>query len=216
MNSGALALLLAHAVGADLDQIGARLGVERLAGEGDEGLRRRIQLAPEAFSGAGPAGAYVFHALSSSPAVADATAIQVAPGSVLVTIMAAGSNPVPSDGLIQTVLAALSAEAVRPLTDAVAVAGPTVVTVPIVARLTLYPGPDGAVVRAEALRALRAALAENRQLGRDLKASAIYARLHVPGVQSVVLEGWTGDVTVDPTVSSSPRPSPSPSPGGNE
>lgn len=198
-NDGAKAGLLAFAIGADLDHLGALHGVARLTGESDDAFRRRIQLAPEAYSGCGPEGAYVFHALSADVSVADATAVQVAPGSVLVTIMRAGASPAPTDTLVAKVVAALSAETVRPLTDTVAVGGPEVVTVPVNARLTLYPGPDGAVVRAAALAALRAFLDDNRRLGRDLRASALYARLHVDGVQSVALTGWPGDVTVGPT-----------------
>jgi phage-related baseplate assembly protein len=50
----------------------------RLEGEADTAYRARIQLAPEAFSVAGPASAYRFYALSAAPTIADASV--AAPG----------------------------------------------------------------------------------------------------------------------------------------
>ena len=44
INIAARGQLLAYAAGTDLDHLAAFYGVERLAGEGDERLRLRIQL----------------------------------------------------------------------------------------------------------------------------------------------------------------------------
>src|SRR3546814_9711108 len=44
--------------------------------ESDSDLRRRLVLAPEGYSVAGPEGAYIFHALSAHPDVLDASAIR--------------------------------------------------------------------------------------------------------------------------------------------
>jgi phage-related baseplate assembly protein len=67
MNDKAKARMLAFATGADLDHIGASMAVPvaRLAGETDDAFRARLVLAPEAYSVAGPIGAYIFHALSA-------------------------------------------------------------------------------------------------------------------------------------------------------
>lgn len=61
------ARLLAFATGTDLDHVAASLAVPlaRLSGETDAAFRARCQLSPEAYSVAGPAGAYKFHALSA-------------------------------------------------------------------------------------------------------------------------------------------------------
>ena len=56
--------------------------------ESDPDFRRRIQLAPEGFSVAGPEGAYIFHALSADPGVLDACATSPSPGEVVVTVLA--------------------------------------------------------------------------------------------------------------------------------
>lgn len=73
--------MLPYALGADLDNLAAFFGVERQlvdpgnprawppeppVWEEDDRFRRRIQLALEGYSTAGPAGAYLFHAFSAS------------------------------------------------------------------------------------------------------------------------------------------------------
>jgi phage-related baseplate assembly protein len=86
-NDASLAVMLAYAIGPDLDQIGARYDVVRLlitaaepannlaaVYESDEDFRRRIQLSSEEYSTAGPEGAYVYHALSADANVKDASA----------------------------------------------------------------------------------------------------------------------------------------------
>ena len=85
-NEEVMAVMLAYAQGADLDQIGANFGVERLVlvpadpeavppveavMEANDDFRRRIQLSFEGFSTAGPTGAYIFHALGADGDVLD-------------------------------------------------------------------------------------------------------------------------------------------------
>jgi len=110
VNDAAKAVMLAYAIDGDLDNLGALLNVPRLTldpGDPSKGIaptmesnddyRRRIRLAPEGFSVAGPAGAYVFHALSADADVLDASA----------------TSPTPDDirAIISAVLAAHSADA---------------------------------------------------------------------------------------------------------
>ena len=104
INDAGLAVMLAYATGADLDNIVARepYNITRLvvsAGdddaippippvlESDDELRRRAQLAPSKFSTAGPEDAYVFHALTASADALDASAISPTPGQVIVTVL---------------------------------------------------------------------------------------------------------------------------------
>jgi len=76
INDAVRAVLLPTSLGADLDNVAADFGVERMiitpatstaaaVMESDASLRRRRQLAVEALSVAGPEGAYLFHALSA-------------------------------------------------------------------------------------------------------------------------------------------------------
>jgi transposase InsO family protein len=75
INSAARASMLPFATGSDLDVIGARFNVQSMDGELDPRLRRRIQLSMESFTTAGSPGSYIFHALSTSTNVKDATAV---------------------------------------------------------------------------------------------------------------------------------------------
>ena len=97
-NDAARGMLLAYAAGAGLDQLGALFDVARLtlspaAGNGpavmesDDAFRRRIQLAPHAFSVAGPEQAYRFHALSAHGDVADATAVSPEPDDIKALVL---------------------------------------------------------------------------------------------------------------------------------
>jgi phage-related baseplate assembly protein len=199
INDSARAVLLASSFGSNLDHLGALLATARQAGETDDRFRRRIQLAPEAFSVAGPEGAYQYHALAVAPWARDVSAVQTTPGTVRVTMLKEGTDPVPEAGELQAVLLALRDDAVRPLTDVVHVLGPEVLPVAIDARLTLYPGPDGMLVERRAISALSQWLELNRMLGMNLRRSAIFARLHQEGVHSVELVAPAEDVVVDET-----------------
>ncbi len=199
INDSARAVLLASSYGSNLDHLGALFATARQPGETDDRFRRRIQLAPEAFSVAGPQGAYQYHALKAAPWARDVTAIATAPGTVRVTMMKEGGNPLPSPAELQEVLISLRSEDVRPLTDVVHVLAPQVVPVAIDARLTLYPGPDGTLVQTRALAALSEWVEKNRMLGMNLRRSAIFARLHQEGVHSVELLSPAEDVVLDET-----------------
>lgn len=212
INDAARAVMPAFAIGADLDQIAALMGLARLlldAGdpaqgvppsyEEDDAFRRRMVLAPEGFSVAGPAGAYIFHALSAHPDVLDASATSPAPGEVLVTVLArAGDGTAPAE-LLAIVDAYLSADTRRPLTDLVTVEAATIVPYAIAATVTTFAGPDPAIVRAEARARLDAYVARCHRIGLDVTRSGIFGALHVEGVHNVVLTAPAADVVVDRT-----------------
>jgi len=211
VNDAAEAVMLARAVGADLDNLAALFGVVRLVIspgnpsaippvpptlESDADLRRRAQLALEGFSTAGPEGAYVFHALSAAADVLDASAVSPSPGDVLVTVLSrTGSGAAPAP-LLATVAAALNADEVRPLCDNVVVQSAAIVSYAITATLYFYPGPDSAVVLAAAQTAATAYAAAQHRLGRDVTRSGLFAALHQPGVQRVELAAPAASLTI--------------------
>jgi len=217
VNDAARACYLATATGADLDNLAAFYGVARLVitpadpgavpplaavMESDADLRRRAQLAPEGFSTAGPVGAYVFHALSADADVLDASAVSETPGAVTVSILSrtgTGAAPAP---LVATVLAALTAEDVRPLSDTVGVQSAAIVSYAITAQIFCLPGPDRAVVIAAAQAAAQAHADAQHRLGRDITLSGIYAALHRPGVQRVNLISPAADIVIGVTQAS--------------
>lgn len=199
INDAARAVMLASSYGANLEHLGALFATQRQPGESDERFRRRIQLAPEAFSVAGPEGAYQYHALSVAPWARDVSAISPRPGVVKVTVLKAGADPMPTLDEREEIRLYLKDEAVRPLTDVVEVLAPRIRRTPIVARLTLYPGPDGEVVRRRAVSALTAWVEQNRMLGMNLRRSALFAALHQEGVHSVDLASPADDLVLDVT-----------------
>lgn len=215
-NDAARGMLLAYAAGANLDQLGALYDLPRLeltpadpetgaaaVMESDAAYRQRIQLAPHSFSVAGPELAYVFHARSAHPDVADATAVSPAPGEVLVTVASTSGTGVPGAPVLAAVEAALGDE-VRPLTDQVTVQAAALVDYAIEAELWVFAGPDQALILQTALDSLDAFLLAARRLGRDAPRSALIAALHVANVQRVVLASPAADVIVTPAQLANP------------
>ncbi|MEH6775915.1 MAG: baseplate J/gp47 family protein [Cereibacter changlensis] len=228
VNDAARAVMLATATGADLDNLAALLGVSRLTlaaadpeaippapavMEADADLRTRTQLALEGFSTAGPRGAYLFHALSASGEVLDASVVSPTPGTVLVTVLSRAGSGAASASLLATVAAALNDEDVRPLCDEVIVQGATILPYSVTASLRCFSGPDTSAVLAAAEAAVTTYVADSRRLGRALRRSGLFAALHQPGVEQVTLtepaadiEPTTGEATWCAAISLSQAP----------
>lgn len=211
VNDAARAVMLPYATGADLDNLGAIFGTTRktlvaadsttipptaAVMESDADFRYRITLALEGLSTAGPEGSYLYHALQS-PNVIDASIVgppTVSPGNVLVTILGMSGSGAVSSSVVSEVAAILNAENVRPLTDAVTVQGATIVNYTIQATIFTYSGPDYAVVMDQAGVSAQAYADSRHRIGKDITLSGLYASLHVPGVQKVVLNSPTADI----------------------
>ncbi len=211
INDAARAVLLAYAVGADLEQLAANVNVSRLlvspgdpeatphldpVYENDASLRARVQRAFEGLSVAGPRAAYIFHALSADGRVADASAESPAPAQVVVTVLSREGDGSASADLLAVVEAALSSEEVRPVADQLTVQGAQIVPYQVSATLWLYPGPEAEPILAAAQAQLEAYVSTQRRLGRDIRRSALFAALHVEGVQRVELLYPEADVVL--------------------
>lgn len=211
INDAARSVLLAYAVGADLEQLAANVNVSRLlvspgdqeasppvdpVYENDASLRARVQRAFEGLSVAGPRAAYVFHALSADGRVADASAESPAPAEVVVTVLSREGDGSAGADLLDTVNAALSSEEVRPVADRLTVQGAQIVPYQVTATLWLYPGPEVEPILAAALAKLETYVGTQRRLGRDIRRSALFAALHVEGVQRVELLQPSADVVL--------------------
>ena len=167
--------------------------------ESDDDLRLRAQRAWEGLSVAGPTKAYEFHALSADGRVADATAISPSPCVAVVTVLSRLGDGTATQDLIDVVTAALSAEDVRPVGDRLTVQSAAIVAYSVDATLYLYPGPEQEPILAAAQAALDAYVSTQRRIGRDIRLSAVYAALHVEGVQRVELAAPAADVVLDET-----------------
>ena len=185
-----------------LDYLGDLVGVTRLPAEDDEALRARILLAPAQFSTAGSVDAYKYLAKTADASIIDVGIISPSAGVVAIYPLVTGvdepeqpisaANPskprLPSDDLRNRVLAACSADNVRPLTDNVQVLPPVARNWQLNAAIT----PNGTV----ALASLQSGLAQiarnfadnlSAGLGRDVVQSQIIAALSVAGVYQVTL-----------------------------
>lgn len=213
VNAAAKSVMLAYASGPDLDQIAALFGVTRkviVAAnpaanppvaevlEADSDLRFRVQISLEGISTAGPVGAYVFHALKLA-SVKDVAVESPTPGAVRVTVLSQNNNGVPTTTELNAVAAALNAQDVRPLTDNVTVQAATIVTYAITATIFVPAGPDASVVLANCQAAAQAYAAARFRIGADINLSGIFAALHQPGVDKVVLTSPSANLDLTST-----------------
>lgn len=216
INNAAKATMLAYASGSDLDVIAANYNVKRQVIqeannnvtpkipeilEDDTSLRLRTQLAFEGLSVAGPRSAYIFHALSAHPDVADVSVVSPQPANVTVTILSRNGQGEADENLLNVVRAKLNDDDIRPIGDRVIVQSAVIQSYEIRAKLHLYRGPEYEPIKAAALKKLTAYTEEKHRLGRDISLSGIYAALHLEGVQRVELISPTADIVLPSTKS---------------
>lgn len=92
----------------------------------------------------------------------------------------------------------MSADDVRPLSDTVQVVPASVVPYQVQATINVYPGPAAGPLLVAAQEALARYTTEHKQLGHDITLSGLYACLHQPGVQKVVLASPLADIVIAP------------------
>ena len=213
INDAARGVMLAYAQGADLEQLAALYGVARHViapgdpnafppvpptMESDSDLRRRILLALDGFSVAGPSRAYIFHALGV-PDVADVSVVSPAPSVVVVSILSRANDGVPSPETIAAVQTALNDEDVRPLAIEVTVQAAELVDYTIEATIYTFSGPDPETVIESSQNAAQAYADEQKRIGLDVTLSGVYAALHQPGVQRVELTSPVASISISNT-----------------
>lgn len=222
INRTARSLMLAYANGADLDHIGVTyyrvqrkvLQVEDLTTnpvtaeilEDDIAYRDRLALSVEAETAAGSAGAYLFHALSASSQVFNASVDSPAPTEVDIYL----SGQIEGDVLdqldktvgvdqsaVDSVYAALVADDVRPLTDLVRVHSATAKAYRIDAVIYVKAGVSPQLILDSGLLALRDYLRSAFKPGARIATSRIIGALDVNGVSRIELSSPSIDVLVD-------------------
>lgn len=206
VNDGAKALLLAYATGADLEQLAANVGLQRLVIQAEDmiavppvpavmeeydALRERIQLVYEGLTTAGPRNSYILHARNASGLVADATAESPAPAEVVVTVLSLEGEGTASAELLAQVDAYLSDDDRRPVADRLTVQSAEILSYRIDAVVYLTgTGPENEAILAECNARLEAWKNPRRRLGVEVARSAIDAQLHLSGVARVEIPGW--------------------------
>lgn len=214
INQAARALLLAYATKNDLDQLGANFNVKRLVVspadnsttppteavmESDDAFRERIQLAFDTLSVAGPEAAYKKFARDADGRVGDVSVVSPQPAYITLTILQADSlTGAASPELIQIVSNAVTAEDVRPIGDRVTVQSASIINYAINAKLYIGKDPEAATLLQQAIANVTAYATKQKRLGRSIRLSAIYAALHINGVNRVELISPLTDVVLTP------------------
>ncbi|MDI4516702.1 baseplate assembly protein, partial [Escherichia coli] len=211
VNEAAQAVTLAYLTGNDLDVVAGNNNTERLTitpaddttipptpavMESDTDLRLRTQQAFEGLSVAGPVGAYEYHGRSADGRVADVSVESPSPACVTITVLSREGDGTASAELLAIVDKALNAEDVRPVADRVTVQSAEIVPYQIDATLYVYPGPESEPIRQASEQKLQSYISAQHRLGRDIRLSAIYAALHVEGVQRVELASPQADIVL--------------------
>lgn len=147
VNDKARSLTLSGASGRALDHIGMTYyrRTVRLEGEDDETFRARIAIAPEAWSSAGPEGAYVFFGYGASSDILDLAVYSVDEGAALpailrVCVLSKTGDGTASAGLLSVVKQALSKHDRVPTADHVISQTATRVDYTINVDLKVAPG----------------------------------------------------------------------------
>jgi len=214
INEAAQAVMVAYALGSDLDQLAASYNVQRLTVtpadpdavppvdavmETDDALRVRVPEAFEGLSVAGPTAAYEFHAKSADGRVQDVSATSPSPASVVITVLSREGNGEAAEDLLATVNTALNAETVRPVADRVTVQGATIHDYSVKAKLHLFDGVAAGPCLEAANAQLAAYLTEQKKLGRSVRRESYGAVLRVPGVDWVEMLEPAADIILDRT-----------------
>lgn len=161
-------------------------GADRMT---DEELYEAMRLSMDALSTAGARGSYIYHAKAVSTEIADVAAVSPEPGVVkLYALMSDGT--VAGEEMKGAILAACSAEDVRPLTDRVFVEDAVAVDYDV--DLTYYLQNGISVSAAETQRMVQDAVSRYAawqcgKLGRDINPSKLYQMLMETGVKRVEL-----------------------------
>ena len=205
INEAAQAVMVAYAMGSDLDQLAANYHVKRLTvtPADNDAVPPVVPAAFEGLSVAGPTAAYEFHARSADGRVADASATSPAPAEVVLTVLSREGDGTAEKDLLDVVEKALNSENVRPVADRLTVRSAEIIPYRVEATIFLYPGPEAEPVMAAAKASLQKYIASQTRLGRDIRRSAIFAALHVEGVQRVELASPLADVVLNKTQAAS-------------
>lgn len=157
----------------------------------DDAFRERIQLAPEAFSCAGPAGSYRSLARSAHQDIADVAVWSPEPGTVDLRPVAVGGE-LPSEEVLAAVRAKMSADDAVPLTDTVTVAAPELV--PFALEVEWWLSRSASAMASTVSAAVEAAVESYRIWqrtvpGRDINPTRLISLMEQAGARRVVVKG---------------------------
>lgn len=155
--------------------------------EDDARFRERVRLSPERFSTAGPAGAWLYWAMSAHQDIADVAVITPAPGEVDIRPLMRGGQ-IPSLELIGLVRRAVEAQPMRPLTDRWQVQPPEAVLYAVAVSFTVARSDSALAAGIE--QAVRRAVDQyvswqRAKLGRDVNPLKLASLMEQAGAKLV-------------------------------
>ena len=215
-NADARSLLLAYAEKSDLDHLAlTEYGLTRLVVtpanntvippidtvyESDERLRERCLLSFDGMNTAGSSNAYRYFTLSADGRV-DGIKVksdEATPFSLDIVITQVDSeNGAASAELVQIVQAALDPEEVRPVCDRPIVISSIATNYQIEATLYVGKNAEDALLLETANIRLDKYIKNAQKNGESIYRSAIFAALHVDGIQRVVITSPANDLVMD-------------------
>lgn len=157
--------------------------------ETDDNFRDRIRQAPEQFSSAGPTGAYEYWAKTTSQDIVDVSVRSPAACQVEIRPLMTG-GALPTQDILDAVLATCSADTIRPLTDQVLVLAPE--KVPFNIDLDYYIEESNATLVMSIQQAIAQAVSEyvdwqTTKLGRDINPDELTMRIKNAGAKRVAI-----------------------------
>jgi phage-related baseplate assembly protein len=161
--------------------------------ESDEAFRERQRLAPASFSVAGPKQAYEYYAKSANIDIADVAVLSPGAGEIRVYPLLRGGL-LPDAAMLAKVLAEVSSDSRRPLTDHVEVMPPEAIHYNI--DLTYYIARERAGEEAVIRRAVEGSGGaveeygawQSAKLGRAITPDALISRIYGAGAYRVVMK----------------------------
>lgn len=154
--------------------------------ESDDEYRKRILLAPEAFTTCGTVGAYEYHTRSVSPYIVDVDISTPQGGTVRIAVLT--KNGLPNSALLKQIKDYVASEKRRTLCDTVEVVPAQEMPYQVIAQLDLLVDVNEKDVLANAKQSLTQYLsARTQKMGLDIIPLDIQTALKVAGVYNVRL-----------------------------
>lgn len=155
--------------------------------EDDAAYAERIRLRPDSFSVAGPEKSYIYYAESYSASIIDVAITSPDPGEVYVYPLLSGGQ-LPNESFLEGLLAHLSDETIRPLTDHVVTKAPTAVNYKI--QVDYWVNQSDSVRIASIQAAVEEAVESYRlwqqsKIGRDISQDELIARVIDAGASRI-------------------------------
>jgi phage-related baseplate assembly protein len=161
--------------------------------ESDDSLRERIFLRPDAFSVAGPEGAYVYFVKAYNQSIIDVSVTSPTPGEVDIRFILTG-GALPDTTLAEEVLNYISDSTRRPLTDHVSAAAPEVVNYNVT--VSYYIKKSDTLAAESIQAAVNKAIDDyiiwqKSKIGRDINPDELISRIKSAGAKRVELTAPT-------------------------